>query len=185
MNTHTRYYFGNHERLVTYTSGAVSKTEDITYVYAAGKMVAVNYATSSVNTLYYVHTDFQGTPVALTNQAKVVVARYQYDAWGRTRNPLTLVYESPVNTLPWFTRGYTGHEHLNQFGLINMNARLYDPALGRFLQADNLVTDPLTPLNYNRYSYCVNNPLRYTDPSGYNFYSSMFNFQIKLIRACW
>jgi RHS repeat-associated protein len=63
-------------------------------------------------------------------------------------------------------RGYTGHEHLAVFGLINMNARLYDPALGRFLSPDPYVQAPDFSQNFNRYSYCLNNPLRFTDPSG-------------------
>jgi len=63
-------------------------------------------------------------------------------------------------------RGYTGHEHLQQFGLINMNARLYDPALGRFLSPDPYIQSPDFTQNYNRYSYCLNNPFKYTDTSG-------------------
>ena len=62
--------------------------------------------------------------------------------------------------------GYTGHEHLPGFGLINCNARLYDPALGRFLSPDPLIQDPTSTQNFNRYSYCLNNPLKYTDESG-------------------
>jgi RHS repeat-associated protein len=62
-------------------------------------------------------------------------------------------------------RGYTGHEHLNGFGLINMNARLYDPMLARFLAPDPFVGSGMTN-DFNRYIYCGNNPLMYTDPSG-------------------
>jgi RHS repeat-associated protein len=63
-------------------------------------------------------------------------------------------------------RGYTGHEHLWTVGLVHMNARLYDAKLHRFLQPDNFVQDPSSTQNYNRYAYCWNNPLKYTDPSG-------------------
>lgn len=59
-----------------------------------------------------------------------------------------------------------GHEHLSYFGLINMNGRMYDPLQGRFLSPDNYIQSPDNPQNYNRYSYCLNNPLKYTDPSG-------------------
>lgn len=61
---------------------------------------------------------------------------------------------------------YYIHEHLPEFGLINMNGRMYDPALGRMLSPDNYVQSPGNAQNYNRYSYCLNNPLKYTDPSG-------------------
>ena len=47
-----------------------------------------------------------------------------------------------------------------------MNGRLYDPQLRRFLQPDNFVQDPFNTQNYNRYSYVLNNPLKYNDPSG-------------------
>ena len=66
----------------------------------------------------------------------------------------------------WLYRGYTGHEHLAEFGLINMNARLYDPVLGRMLSPDNYVNDYFGSQAFNRYSYANNNPLKYTDPSG-------------------
>ena len=69
-----------------------------------------------------------------------------------------------------FGRGYTGHEHLNDFGLINMNARLYDPLLARFLAPDPYVGSGMTN-DFNRYIYCLNNPLMYTDPSGKSLWS--------------
>ena len=80
-----------------------------------------------------------------------------YDAWGKqtiTKNTLNL------------RRGYCQHEHWNEFGLIDMNGRFYDPQLGRFLSPDPYVQAPNNPQNFNRYSYCLNNPLKYTDPSG-------------------
>lgn len=65
-------------------------------------------------------------------------------------------------------RGFTGHEHLpSVFGLIDMNGRMYDSKLGRFLSADPYVQAPGYSQSYNRYAYCFNNPLIYTDPSGY------------------
>lgn len=63
-------------------------------------------------------------------------------------------------------RGYTFHEHLEPFGLINMNGRVYDPVLARFLSPDPYVQAPDYTQNFNRYSYCYNNPFKYTDPSG-------------------
>jgi len=68
-------------------------------------------------------------------------------------------------TMPYGGRGYTGHEHLNQFGIINMNARLYDPLLARFLAPDPYVGSGMTG-DFNRYIYAKNNPMMYTDPDG-------------------
>ena len=70
------------------------------------------------------------------------------------------------------TRGYTGHEQLDN-GLIHMNGRVYDPSLGRFLSADPLVQAPNNTQSHNRYAYAVNNPLKYTDPSGYSWLSDL------------
>jgi len=63
--------------------------------------------------------------------------------------------------------GYTGHEQVDAVGVIHMNGRIYDPILGRFLQADPYVQDTYNSQNLNRYSYVLNNPLAYTDPTGY------------------
>ena len=83
-----------------------------------------------------------------------------YDAWGKQTIKLNKI---------GLQRGYTGHEMLNDFDIINMNGRLYDPVLGRFLSPDNFVQMPDNAQSYNRYSYCLNNPLKYTDPSGEAF----------------
>jgi len=66
--------------------------------------------------------------------------------------------------------GFTGHEEVEPFKLVHMDGRLYDPVLGRFLSADPTVQAPNDPQDLNRYSYCVNNPLRFTDPSGFGIF---------------
>ncbi|MCL2683093.1 MAG: FG-GAP-like repeat-containing protein [Bacteroidales bacterium] len=68
--------------------------------------------------------------------------------------------------LDYFSRGYTGHEHMDMFGLINMNGRMYDPILGRMLSPDPYVPNAGYTQDFNRYTYARNNPLSYIDPSG-------------------
>ena len=65
-----------------------------------------------------------------------------------------------------FDRGFTGHEHLYAFSLINMNGRMYDPLLSSFLSPDNYMQDPTSQQGFNRYAYCMYNPLKYVDPTG-------------------
>lgn len=69
-----------------------------------------------------------------------------------------------------YDRGFTGHEHLYNFGLINMNGRMYDPLTSSFLSPDNYVQDPTSQQSFNRYAYCMYNPLKYVDPSGYRYF---------------
>jgi len=97
-----------------------------------------------------------------------VVEELCYDAWGRNRNPYDWTY-SNITLSNITDRGYTGHEHMTNFGLINMNGRVYDPYISQFLSPDPFVQDPSNPQNFNRFSYVLNNPLKYTDPSGYNY----------------
>ncbi len=66
-----------------------------------------------------------------------------------------------------FDRGFTMHEHLSAFKLINMNGRMYDPVMSRFLSPDPIIQFPENSQSYNSYSYVLNNPLRFTDPSGF------------------
>lgn len=89
--------------------------------------------------------------------------------------------------LIWDDCGYTGHEMLPEFGIINMNGRLYDPVLGRFFSPDPYVQFAGSPQSYNRYSYCLNNPLKYTDPSGQSIAGfvafGLFNLATSMMRA--
>src|SRR5665648_235979 len=126
--------------------------------------------------LYYICRDYLGSITHLTNSSGSLTQELSYDAWGRLRNPATQTVYAPGSEPELFLgRGYTGHEHLPWFGLINMNGRLYDPQVGRFLSADPYVQDAGLTQSYNRYSYCLNNPLKYTDPSGYKWHWKWLN----------
>lgn len=170
----SKIYVGSCE-FVLDNVGAITKKR--TLIYAPTGICAVWEKEGSADgALYYIHTDYLGSWLAITNQNGVVENRYSYDAWGRPRDPGTwelkpISMASALVNLnamqPRFDRGYTGHEHMAGFGLINMNGRLYDPYLQRFLSPDNFVQSPLNAQNYNRYTYCMNNPLMYTDPSGW------------------
>lgn len=140
--------------------------------------------------LYDIVRDYQGSITHLVDDSDgTVVAEYSYDPWGRLRDPQTLaIYTPGSSTMPELLlgRGYTAHEHLTWFGLINMNARLYDPALGRFLSPDPYVQAPDFSQNFNRYSYCLNNPLKYTDEEGEFIFSSILGPLGAIIdAACW
>lgn len=90
-----------------------------------------------------------------------------YDAWGK-RRAMDGSNATP-DTVDGVTdnRGFTGHEMLDQLDLVHMNGRVYDPQTARFLSADPILQDPLNGQSYNRYSYVLNNPTNFTDPTGF------------------
>lgn len=114
----------------------------------------------------YFHTDGLGSITAVTDEAGRVVKRFAFDAWGKRLDPAT-GNTITGTTSAGYTRGFTDHEQLDDFGLIHMNGRVYDPVLGRFLSADPFVDGVTDSQGYNRYSYVGNNPLSFTDPTGH------------------
>jgi len=135
-------------------------------------------------TLYNIGRDYLGSVTHVATSAGVLVVEYSYDPWGRQRDPATLdIYEPGDEPDLFLGRGFTGHEHLDWCGLINMNARLYDPLYGRFLSPDPFVQTPDFSQNFNRYSYALNNPLKYIDPSG--GFIVIDSFVIGLIGGGW
>jgi len=80
------------------------------------------------------------------------------------------------------SRGFTDHEMLDEVGVVHMNGRIYDAKIGRFLQADPFVQDPLDSQSLNRYSYGMNNPLNVTDPSGF-FFKKLLRIIVAIVVA--
>lgn len=113
---------------------------------------------------YFIHPDHLGSWTLVTDHQANIVQDVMYDVWG-TPYSFTTTGTEPANSL-LFDRGFTGHEHLSYFGLINMNGRMYDPFTSGFLSVDNYVQSPDYTQSFNRYAYCLNNPLKYTDPDG-------------------
>ena len=110
--------------------------------------------------------DAQGSLTALVSSDGTLLRRYAYDPWGNRLDPDDWTLPDTQADTYHINRGYTMHEHLGDFGLINMNGRVFDPLTAQFLSPDNYIQADGNWLNYNRYAYCLNNPLKYTDPSG-------------------
>lgn len=161
----TRYYAGGRYEL-DHTS---SSTTERLYLGGDAYSAPVVYQKTGSGswTLYNIGRDYQGSITHIATAGGTLVAEYSYDPWGRMRSPADqTLYAAGSEPDLLLGRGYTGHEHLLWFGLVNMNARLYDPALGRFLSPDPYVQAPDFTQNFNRYSYALNNPLKYSDQSG-------------------
>ena len=139
--------------------------------YDANIVYLKNYTESS-GSFIFLHKDYLGSILAISNQDGAVLERRHYDAWGNLTHlqldngEVISDQEKILKTELLLDRGYTSHEHLAGVGLIHMNGRLYDPLLHRFLNADENIQDPNNTQNYNKYAYVLNNPLLYNDPSG-------------------
>lgn len=115
-------------------------------------------------TMNYIHKDNLGSWNVVTDEGANVIQNVAFDAWGNVRNGENWSSSGDLKLI--YDRGFTGHEHLEDFGLINMNGRMYDPMMSMMLSPDNNIQIPQMSQNFNRYSYCMNNPLKYTDPTG-------------------
>lgn len=115
------------------------------------------------------------------NQTRVRQSERQaFDAWGSRRDATT--YGKPEAGIERalgsrHRKGYTGHEGLEDVGIIHMNGRIYDPELARFLSPDPVLQEPSNTQNYACYSYVFNNPLSFTDPSGATAEGVMISLQ--------
>jgi RHS repeat-associated protein len=127
------------------TTGVVT-----TSYYLGGQPVATREGT----TLRYIHQDSLGSTSVMTTSAGVLDSAAAYDPFGATRNGSVSI-----------SKGFTG-QRLDGTGLYFYNARYFDPLIGRFINADSVIQSVANPQYLNRYSYCLNNPLTYTDPSG-------------------
>jgi RHS repeat-associated protein len=101
----------------------------------------------------------------ITDESAAVVQRLSYDPWGKQRNPNGSDAACGTITSPT-TRGFTNQEEMPVQCLVNLNARLYNPSIGKFMAADSIVPDAYNGQALNRYTYVLNNPLSFTDPSG-------------------
>ena len=167
----TRYYINaNYEKEVD----ASGVTTHYNYIYGATGLAAICVRRNSVDSMYYVYSDRLGSYTHITNANRQVIRSLHFDPWGnvKTDTNWTMFADREPGELAGtfrFDRGFTGHEHYADMNIINMNGRLYDPVIARFFSPDNFVQAPEFTQSYNRYSYCLNNPLQWVDPSGESF----------------
>ncbi|WXG53364.1 MAG: FG-GAP-like repeat-containing protein [Candidatus Sedimenticola sp. (ex Thyasira tokunagai)] len=159
------------------------------FIHADGQLVAMHIKTVERSTwaklpdrTRYLHRDALGSIDTITDGQGNIAERMSYEPFGARRGGDWRV-GTGLPVIPAFTnRGFTGHEHVDEMDLIHMNGRVYDPTLGRFLSADPTMQFPYSSQGYNRYSYVHNNPLKYTDPSGYGL-SDIFKVIIAIAAA--
>lgn len=157
--------------------------------YIAGIAIeTIHFGTNTVEDYRQTHYQFRdhlGSLDVITDSSGEIVQEMSFDPWGQRRNAINwqALTSSALITFDHSitTRGFTGHEMLDEVGIVHMNGRIYDPKLGRFLQADPLIQGPTNTQSLNRYSYVLNNPLNATDPSGYLSFKDIFKFVATIV----
>ncbi|MFC3755342.1 RHS repeat-associated core domain-containing protein [Chryseobacterium tructae] len=180
-----KFYTSDFAVEFTKVSNKGGGTAEIT-TYLTGDPYSANYikkdyimlgASIDSSENYFLHRDNLGSILAITKADGTAVEKRFFDAWGNLKALVNEDGEVTTDAVQlasgnlFLDRGYTGHEHLWKTGLINMNARLYDPVLRKFLSPDNLVQDPFNTQSYDRFGYVYNNPLLYVDVDGNEFIS--------------
>ena len=105
---------------------------------------------------YYYLYNGHGDVVQIIDRAGNIVNRYEYDEWGNSNQIETIANDFK----------YCGEIYDDETGLYYLRARYYDPSMGRFISEDSVEGNITNPLSLNLYTYCSNNPIIYTDPSG-------------------
>ena len=142
----------------TYTQDGTTYKLDFLYDQS-GNPFMLNYTAGSTTTAYYYILNLQGDVLLLVDASGNEAASYTYDAWGN----LLYSFGSMANVNPLRYRGYYFDE---ETGFYYLQSRYYDPALGRFINADSYASTGDGYLGYNMFAYCNNNPTNSADPSG-------------------
>ncbi len=204
--TEYTYVGGLYEKVDFKDDGVtVNKTEERHYIggFAVLTIEGRDAQNAGTEKTRYLHKDHIGSVTTITDENGQIDEEFSFDAWGK-RRAASLAYiellhglwpslsanqKNNLTTDPLIlasgisNKGFTGHEQMDPVGLIHMNGRVYDAELGRFIQADPFVQSPLDLQSYNRFSYVSNNPLSYTDPSGYFSLKKAFKKAFRLSTA--
>jgi len=144
-------------KIITYVGGD-AYTSPIAYIKQDGGTPTDEY--------HYLHRDYLGSILAITDSFANILEQLQFGAWGVTDAFKKEGQLAEFNHDSLIGRGFTGHEHFFEVSLIHMNGRMYDAHLGRFLSPDNFIQDIYNTQSYNRFGYVWNNPLTLSDPGG-------------------
>ena len=142
------------------TDGTVTSVLDFIYDESGKPFALVDQLSAQPNTYYYV-LNLQGDVVKLVTESGAVAASYEYDAWGNILSQSgSMAEKNPLR--------YRGYYYDTETGFYYVSSRYYDPEVGRWINADaaDYIGADGSPLSYNLFAYCLNNPVNMTDPTG-------------------
>jgi RHS repeat-associated protein len=116
----------------------------------------------------YLHGDRQGSVEVVTGGATgQVLGRQRFEPYGNMVDPANLAVARVRPLVAGLRRGFTGHEHDEELGFVDMRGRVYDPRSASFLSPDPVVTQPQVAHSFHPYAYVTHNPANFTDPTGF------------------
>ena len=162
---HEYYYVGN-----TLQYEKFGTTELWFFYDADGNPSGVRYKNGSTTTDYYFVCNWRGDVIRIYDGAGAVIANYNYDAWGNVisvtdANGAAITDSTHIaNVNPLRYRGYY---YDSETGFYYVSSRYYDPEVGRWINADNVIAGVGGDLKgYNLFAYCFNNPVNMDDQAG-------------------
>ncbi|MEI7469404.1 MAG: RHS repeat-associated core domain-containing protein, partial [Chloroflexota bacterium] len=167
MVTTTHYVGGLYE-----TETANGVTTQRHYLSNGSTFAVYTTQTSKPAQTRYLHKDHLGSTEAISDDNSAVAESLSFDAWGARRDPSTWASTTGLGRNS-SNRGFTGHEPLDELGLVHMNGRVYDPLIGRFISADPFIQFEDNSQSLNRYSYVLNGPLSSIDPDGFSIWKKI------------
>lgn len=165
-----KFYYDSEGTLLKQSNG-------LEFFYGADGLVAIKYG----GLPYLCRKDMLGNILALLDSSGNVVVQYKYDAWGNhtvtDANGNAITDANHIGNLNPFR--YRGYYFDCETGFYFLQTRYYDPEVGRFLNMDSVeYADPESVNGINLYSYCINDPVNYYDPSGHFIISLIIGLAI-------
>ncbi|MEL4106276.1 RHS repeat-associated core domain-containing protein [Oscillospiraceae bacterium WX1] len=158
--TTTTKFIYEYDKVVLELDGSGNQTA---YNVYGGDMLISR--TAGTTTLYYLYNG-HGDVVNIADSTGSIVMTYDYDPFGVVTTATGNIANSYL---------YAGYQFDDETGLYYLNARYYDPVMARFMSADTYLGSVRDPLSLNLYTYCHNEPMMYTDPTGHSWLSRAWN----------
>ena len=164
-------YYRNGEQILAEEITVGNTVETRFYYYDASGITGMKTVTGTNVKRYFFQKNIQGDVINIVDGGCNHIATYHYDAWGNvlritdnSGNEISITADHIANKNPFRFRGYY---YDSETGLYYLNARYYDPETGRFISKDDVdYLEPDSVNGYNLFTYCYNNPIMYSDPSG-------------------
>ena len=161
----THYVYDGDILVAEYTD-----SETIVYIYDAyDSPIGFKYRSNSYAAdtwdVYWYGKNIQGDIVAVYSSTGTVLMNYTYTAWGKTE--ISYYHSGASTTAVRNNLTYRGYYYDSDIGMYYLQSRYYDPAIGRWINADGELSDVGGDIRgYNLFAYCFNNPVNMDDPSG-------------------